>query len=222
MPLMFSTVGRWPAAFAAMIRVLVVALPHWRDDWRPAIWVLAVLSLVVGSVLAVTQTNVKRMLAYSSISHAGFILLGVEAASHTGSADASDGIAHVGPAPHRGVRTNREDLVAGGDVRTARGRAHRVVEHDLAPVLIDGPLRCLEHVRQAARRRGAKDLRDTVLGGIDVHDIGGIQPIGLDLGGGHRVFFGLVAKSLEQLGGALGVQRVVARRRVGGHLHQGL
>ncbi len=46
------------------------------------IWVLAVLSLVVGSVLAVVQTDVKRMLAYSSISHAGFILVGVEAAGH--------------------------------------------------------------------------------------------------------------------------------------------
>ena len=65
-----------------MLRVLVIALPFHRDDWRPAIWVLAVLSLVVGSVLAIVQTDVKRMLAYSSISHAGFILVGVEAAGH--------------------------------------------------------------------------------------------------------------------------------------------
>ena len=62
------------AAFAAMLRVLVVALPNWKDDWRPVIWVVAVLTLVVGSISAVVQTNVKRMLAYSSISHAGFIL----------------------------------------------------------------------------------------------------------------------------------------------------
>ena len=74
------------AAFAALLRVLVVALPLYRDDWRPAVWVLAVLSLVVGSVLAVVQTNVKRMLAYSSISHAGFILVGVEAAAPPGRA----------------------------------------------------------------------------------------------------------------------------------------
>ena len=59
-----------------------VALPFYRDDWRPVIWVLGVLSLVVGSILAVVQTDVKRMLAYSSISHAGFILVGVEAAGH--------------------------------------------------------------------------------------------------------------------------------------------
>lgn len=76
-----ASVGK-AGAFAAMLRVLVIALPFHRDDWRPAIWVLAVLSLVVGSALAVTQTDVKRMLAYSSISHAGFILVGVEAAGH--------------------------------------------------------------------------------------------------------------------------------------------
>ena len=77
-----ASVGK-AGAFAAMLRVLVVALPFHRDDWRPAIWVLAVLTLVVGSMLAVVQTDVKRMLAYSSISHAGFILVGVEAAGHT-------------------------------------------------------------------------------------------------------------------------------------------
>ena len=72
------------AAFAAMLRVLVVALPTFKDDWQPVIWVIAVLTLAVGSISAVVQTNVKRMLAYSSISHAGFILIGVEAAGHTG------------------------------------------------------------------------------------------------------------------------------------------
>ncbi len=78
-----ASVGK-AAAFAAMLRVLVIALPFFRDDWRPVIWVLSLLSLLVGSVLAVVQTNVKRMLAYSSISHAGFILVGVEAASTPG------------------------------------------------------------------------------------------------------------------------------------------
>ena len=76
-----ASVGK-VAAFAALLRVLIVGLPFYRDDWRPVIWVLAVLSLVVGSFLAVVQTNVKRMLAYSSISHAGFILVGLEAAAH--------------------------------------------------------------------------------------------------------------------------------------------
>ena len=84
------------AAFAAMLRVLVIALPFYRDDWRPIIWVLALLSLLVGSTLAIVQNNVKRMLAYSSISHAGFILVGVEAAAHrAGEADAGSGMPAV-------------------------------------------------------------------------------------------------------------------------------
>ncbi len=84
------------AAFAAMLRVLVIALPFYRDDWRPVIWVLALLSLLVGSIVAVVQTDVKRMLAYSSISHAGFILVGVEAAGHrAGEADPGSGMPAV-------------------------------------------------------------------------------------------------------------------------------
>ncbi|MFM9084013.1 MAG: proton-conducting transporter membrane subunit, partial [Actinomycetota bacterium] len=54
-------------------------------DWRPAVWALAVLAVAIGSFMAVTQSNVKRMLAYSSVSHAGFVLVGVEAAGHPGS-----------------------------------------------------------------------------------------------------------------------------------------
>ena len=74
------------AAFGGMVRVFVVAFDSYRDLWGPIVFVLAVLSLLVGSVLAVVQTNVKRMLAYSSINHAGFILIGVEAASNRGTA----------------------------------------------------------------------------------------------------------------------------------------
>ena len=67
------------AAFGAMLRVLLGAFELYRVDWRPAIWGLAVLSLFVGSIAALVQTDVKRMLAYSSISHAGYILIGVQA-----------------------------------------------------------------------------------------------------------------------------------------------
>lgn len=73
------------AAFAALIRVFVVALgPAYRAEWQPIVAALAVLSLVVGALLAIVQTNVKRMLAYSSINHVGFILLGVLAATPRG------------------------------------------------------------------------------------------------------------------------------------------
>jgi NADH-quinone oxidoreductase subunit N len=87
-----ASVGK-VAAFGAMLRVLIFALPHWRDDYRPIVWALAVLSVIVGSVMAVVQTNVKRMLAFSSVSHAGFILIGVEAAAHrAGQPDGGNGV----------------------------------------------------------------------------------------------------------------------------------
>jgi NADH-quinone oxidoreductase subunit N len=72
------------AGFAALLRVFYLMYNTYSVDWKPIVWVLAVLTLVVGSVMAVSQTNVKRMLAYSSVSHAGFILVGVQAASAEG------------------------------------------------------------------------------------------------------------------------------------------
>ncbi len=80
------------AAVVALVRLFVVAFPSRADDWRPAVFGLAVLTLVVGSVLAIVQTDVKRMLAYSSVSHAGFMLVGLEAAGRIGSESASDGV----------------------------------------------------------------------------------------------------------------------------------
>jgi NADH-quinone oxidoreductase subunit N len=71
-------------AFAALLRVLYLAYGTQTTDWRPIIYGLAVLSLVLGAVLALRQRDVKRMLAYSSINHAGFILLGVESATSRG------------------------------------------------------------------------------------------------------------------------------------------
>ena len=74
------------AAFAGMLRVFVVGFASYADLWRPVVGALAIASLVVGAVMSVVQTNVKRMLAYSSIAHAGFVLLGVDAASAEGTA----------------------------------------------------------------------------------------------------------------------------------------
>jgi len=89
---LMASVGK-VAAFGALMRVVVVALPFYRDDWRPVVWALALLSMLVGAVLAVVQTDVKRMLAYSSINHAGFILVGVEAASYrAGEVDSGLGV----------------------------------------------------------------------------------------------------------------------------------
>ncbi len=71
-------------AFAALLRVFVSSFGTLRTDWQPIIWGLAILSLVLGAVVALMQRDVKRMMAYSSINHAGFILLGVEAATTRG------------------------------------------------------------------------------------------------------------------------------------------
>jgi NADH-quinone oxidoreductase subunit N len=65
------------AAFGALLRVLFVAFNTTSWDWRPLIWAASIASMVVGAVLALTQTDLKRILAYSSISHAGFLLLGL-------------------------------------------------------------------------------------------------------------------------------------------------
>lgn len=83
------------AALVALVRVFVTAFPSRADDWGPAVFVLAALTLVVGSVVAVVQTDVKRMLAYSSISHAGFILVGLEASSHRSSPDVGAGLTAI-------------------------------------------------------------------------------------------------------------------------------
>jgi NADH-quinone oxidoreductase subunit N len=76
--------GTKVAAFAALIRVLDVALQPMAWDWRPVVWGLAALSVVAGSVLAIAQRDIKRMLAYSSIAHAGFVLTGLVASGQEG------------------------------------------------------------------------------------------------------------------------------------------
>jgi len=72
------------AAFGALLRVLYVGFGGVRWDWEPMLWVIASLTMLVGAIIAITQTDIKRMLAYSSIAQAGFILIGVVAASPAG------------------------------------------------------------------------------------------------------------------------------------------
>ena len=71
-------------AFAALLRVFVSSFGTVRADWQPVVWALAVVSLLVGAIVALVQQDIKRMLAYSSINHVGFILLGVEVATTRG------------------------------------------------------------------------------------------------------------------------------------------
>ncbi|MCX4512560.1 NADH-quinone oxidoreductase subunit NuoN [Streptomyces sp. NBC_01619] len=72
------------AAFGALLRLLYVVLPGLRWDWRPVMWAIAIVTMLGGAIVAITQTDIKRLLAYSSIAHAGFILAGVIAATPTG------------------------------------------------------------------------------------------------------------------------------------------
>lgn len=72
------------AAFGAMLRIFYVALPELRADWRPVLWAIAILTMLVGTITAVTQNDVKRMLGYSAVAHSGFILTGVVAGNESG------------------------------------------------------------------------------------------------------------------------------------------
>ena len=76
------------AAFGALLRLMYVGFGGLRWDWEPMMWIIAALTMIVGSIIAITQTDIKRMLAYSSIAQAGFILIGVVAATPQGLASA--------------------------------------------------------------------------------------------------------------------------------------
>lgn len=67
------------AAFVAFLRVLFQVIPTLSADWQPILWASAVLTMLLGNIAALTQNNIKRMLAYSSIAHAGYLLIGLTA-----------------------------------------------------------------------------------------------------------------------------------------------
>jgi NADH-quinone oxidoreductase subunit N len=81
----FMSVGAKVGGFAAMLRVFVTALPDLGDTWVGAAAIVAALTLILGNFVAISQANIKRMLAYSSIAHAGYIMIAV--ASGMGSSD---------------------------------------------------------------------------------------------------------------------------------------
>ncbi|MCX3063319.1 NADH-quinone oxidoreductase subunit NuoN [Streptomyces beihaiensis] len=80
----FMAAGTKVAAFGALLRLLYVVVPGMRWDWRPVMWAVAIVTMLGGAVVAITQTDIKRLLAYSSIAHAGFILAGVIAMTPDG------------------------------------------------------------------------------------------------------------------------------------------
>jgi NADH-quinone oxidoreductase subunit N len=82
----FMSTGVKAAAFAAFARVFLSAFEPLRADWTPVLWGLAMVTMVVGTVVGVAQSNIKRMLAYSSIAHAGYLLVGLVSANDVGKA----------------------------------------------------------------------------------------------------------------------------------------
>jgi NADH-quinone oxidoreductase subunit N len=82
----FMSTGVKAAAFAAFVRVFLSPLEPLKDQWIPVLTVIAAATMILGTVVGVVQTNIKRMLAYSSIAHAGYLLLGIIATTPTGKA----------------------------------------------------------------------------------------------------------------------------------------
>jgi len=80
----FMSAGAKAAGFAALLRIVLRALPTLADDWQPLLAVIAMLTMTVGNVTALLQNNLKRMLAYSSIAHAGYLLVAVVAGGTDG------------------------------------------------------------------------------------------------------------------------------------------
>lgn len=82
----FMSAGPKAAGFAALLRLFLLALPTLQVEWSQVFWVLAVLTMTVGNITALRQDNIKRVLAYSSIAHAGYALVGFAAGNGTGTA----------------------------------------------------------------------------------------------------------------------------------------
>ncbi|MCX8118831.1 MAG: NADH-quinone oxidoreductase subunit N [Desulfobacterota bacterium] len=82
----FMATGVKAAGFSALLRVFFTGLGEFRTDWTAILWLLAALTMTVGNLLAISQSNIKRMLAYSSIAHAGYILVAFVAGNPSGTA----------------------------------------------------------------------------------------------------------------------------------------
>jgi NADH-quinone oxidoreductase subunit N len=80
----FMSAGPKAAAFAAFARIFMEALPSLQGQWTAVIWIMAVLTMTVGNIIALVQDNIKRMLAYSSIAHAGYVLVAFLSAGELG------------------------------------------------------------------------------------------------------------------------------------------
>ena len=123
----FMSAGVKAAAVAAFARVFLSALAPMVADWTPVLWAIAAITMVVGTVVGVSQTNLKRMLAYSSIAHAGYLLVAIVAANDVGKASllfylASYAVTNLGAFGVIALLGSREH--ANDDLRDYAGLAH--------------------------------------------------------------------------------------------------
>jgi NADH-quinone oxidoreductase subunit N len=127
----FMSAGAKAAGFAALLRVAGTALSATEVDWRPILTGLAILTMTVGNVSALLQNNVKRMLAYSSIAHAGYVLVALAAG---GSAGASSAVFYL--ADYSFMNLGAFGILA----LLGRGQDERVLVSDLAGLGFRQPL----------------------------------------------------------------------------------
>ena len=147
----FLSVGPKAAAFAILMRVFLTAFGPIADRWEPIVWVCALATMIVGNFAAIQQSNIKRMLAYSSIAHAGYVLVAVTAQfrHRVGGRDVLSG----------GVRVHQYRRLRRGDLLRPQGREvrqHRRFRRPRAAPAGDG--RDADHLpaepdRRAAHRR---------------------------------------------------------------------
>ena len=117
----FLSAGPKAAAFAVFLRVFLTAFEPTGDTWEPLVWISALLSMTIGNFAALVQTNVKRMLAYSSIAHAGYVLVAITARSEDGVAAADVLPGGLRADERRRVRRGRTHLGKGREVPEDRG-----------------------------------------------------------------------------------------------------
>lgn len=84
----FMSVGPKAAAFAMFLRILMTAFEPLKERWEPVLWVCALITMIIGNFAALRQSNIKRLLAYSSIAHAGYVMVALTAHSEIGTAAA--------------------------------------------------------------------------------------------------------------------------------------
>ena len=120
----FMSAGPKAAAFAILLRLFLTAFEPISDRWEPIVWISALLTMMIGNFAALTQSNMKRLLAYSSIAHAGYVMVAVTSNSETGTAAAMfylaayafmniGAFAVVAHIAHKGERFVRVDDFAG-------------------------------------------------------------------------------------------------------------